>query len=273
MALVGHWKLDESSGLVAVDSSGNGNNGALENMSGSQWVTGRNGGHALDFTGIDDAVNMGDPSILRPTDITISTWIRVATPPVSGIHYIIDHYTFSQGYNFNIHSDGSGRFQFLFGCAPGYDYRSSTSNVANNQWHFLTGTYASSGDQRLRVYVDGAIENTGPALGYPISYSSTNFYLGNWSTHARGLFGILDDVRIYNTRLTDGEVLDLYNSYGPLLCWNYKARYKGTNRLYTANGSGKFPSELRVPSSVDISSGYMMDEGKLIDPRQYRIRS
>ena len=39
----------------------------------------------------------------------------------------------------------------------------------------------------------------------------------------------------------------------------------------TANGSGKFPRELKIPGSVDISSGIMMDEGKLINPNQYKI--
>ena len=38
-----------------------------------------------------------------------------------------------------------------------------------------------------------------------------------------------------------------------------------------SDGSGKFPSQLKVPGSVDISSGIMMDEGKLINPNQYKI--
>lgn len=57
----------------------------------------------------------------------------------------------------------------------------------------------------------------------------------------------------------------------PLLCWNYRANYKGSNRMFTANGGGKFPSELLVPSSVDVSSGIMVDEGKFIEPTLYKI--
>ena len=85
--------------------------------------------------------------------------------------------------------------------------------------------------------------------------------------------GKVDEVRFFNYVLTQSEITNLFNNNGwsPLLCWNYKARYKNSDRFYTANGSGKFPSQLKIPGSVDISSGIMMDEGKLINPNQYKI--
>jgi hypothetical protein len=59
----------------------------------------------------------------------------------------------------------------------------------------------------------------------------------------------------------------------PILCWNYRARYKDSNRMYAVRGAGKFPRELRVPSNVDISTGCMMDKGQLINPDQFKVRS
>jgi len=50
--LVGFWKLDENSGVSAVDSSGYGNNGILV---GATWTGGKSGS-ALDFDGVDDYV-------------------------------------------------------------------------------------------------------------------------------------------------------------------------------------------------------------------------
>jgi len=43
--LVAHWQFDETSGSVANDASGNGNNGTLKGD--PQWVTGRIGGAIL----------------------------------------------------------------------------------------------------------------------------------------------------------------------------------------------------------------------------------
>ena len=55
--LVGWWKFDETSGIVAYDSSGNGHDGNLTN--GPTWTTGKIGG-ALSFDGFDDLVTLGN---------------------------------------------------------------------------------------------------------------------------------------------------------------------------------------------------------------------
>ncbi|MFB0555414.1 MAG: hypothetical protein ACETWQ_19080 [Phycisphaerae bacterium] len=47
--LVAHWKLDDGSGTIAIDSSGNSHDGTL--LLDPQWVAGKYGG-ALEFAGI-----------------------------------------------------------------------------------------------------------------------------------------------------------------------------------------------------------------------------
>jgi hypothetical protein len=62
--LVGYWSFDEGSGNIARDYSGNGNNGTLYNFNftaTSGWVDGKVG-KALSFDGVDDYVNVGNPS-------------------------------------------------------------------------------------------------------------------------------------------------------------------------------------------------------------------
>ena len=58
-SLVGWWKLDETSGLIATDISGSGNDGTLMNMGGEEWTTGVING-ALDMDGTDDYVDLGN---------------------------------------------------------------------------------------------------------------------------------------------------------------------------------------------------------------------
>ena len=48
--LVGWWKLDDGAGTTATDSSGNGNDGTLTNMAGTEWTSGVKSG-ALNLTG------------------------------------------------------------------------------------------------------------------------------------------------------------------------------------------------------------------------------
>ena len=80
---------------------------------------------------------------------------------------------------------------------------------------------------------------------------------------------------LYRTRIQHGHGPDrgAYEYQWPALCWNYRARYKNSNRLYTTRGSGPFPRELKVPSNVDVSSGCMMDKGQLINPDQFKVKS
>ncbi len=70
--LVGWWKFDETSGIVAYDSSGNGHDGNLTN--GPTWTNGKIGG-ALSFDGFDDLVTLGNVTggLL---DLTLSAWVK-----------------------------------------------------------------------------------------------------------------------------------------------------------------------------------------------------
>jgi hypothetical protein len=70
--LAGYWNLNESSGLVAHDTSGLGNDGSLTGMAGDEWTQGVVGG-ALQFDGVDDQVNVGSVgSSIR----TFSFWVN-----------------------------------------------------------------------------------------------------------------------------------------------------------------------------------------------------
>ncbi len=77
--LVGYWKLDETGGTSASDSSGNENIGMLTNMDpATSWVAGKVGG-ALDFDGFNDYVQVADSASFDiASGITISAWINPA---------------------------------------------------------------------------------------------------------------------------------------------------------------------------------------------------
>ena len=72
--LVGWWEFDEVSGMVANDSSGNGNDGNL--MNGPTWSIGKIGG-ALSFDGVDDFVFLGNPSEIGLSgNQSFSMWLK-----------------------------------------------------------------------------------------------------------------------------------------------------------------------------------------------------
>jgi hypothetical protein len=145
----------------------------------------------------------------------------------------------------------------------------------DTNWHQLCFIFPVNAGNMV-TYLDGQQIISTPK-GYKELGSSayTVFMQVGWGFGASTTWykGKIDQIQLFNDYLLSPvEVLDLYEEgVGPLLCWNYKARYKNSSRMFVANGGGKYPSELRVPSSVDISTGMMIDEGKLIDNNQFKI--
>jgi len=75
-AVIAHWTFNEESGNVALDSSGNGNHGAI--AGGAAYVS-TPGLSGISLDGVDDMVNFGQPALLDWTDEarTIECWVAI----------------------------------------------------------------------------------------------------------------------------------------------------------------------------------------------------
>ena len=203
--LVGWWKLDETSGLTAADSSGNGNDGNLVNMVGDEWTTGHING-ALEFAGSnDDGVDCGNDSIFDITnEITLSAWVKTNDCGNSDHNPYIVKGDYSYGLK---HTDtnelefyikGDGDTWYL----PHY----AVDGSFNGTWHHLAGTYDGS---QVKLYVDGVLEDTEDFVG-SIETDTTHLYIGEEIERTYRYYdGVIDDVRIYNRALSAHEVAQL----------------------------------------------------------------
>jgi hypothetical protein len=77
--LIAHWQFDETSGSIAHDASGNGNDGTLKGD--PQWVSGRIGG-AIEFDGVDDYVDVGSVGISGTVQRTMAGWVKASTTDI-----------------------------------------------------------------------------------------------------------------------------------------------------------------------------------------------
>jgi hypothetical protein len=212
--LIGYWKFEEGSGNVVLDSSDNGNNGTIY---GATWVIGKIDG-ALNFDGTDDYVSIPSFTLPSLTSLTVAAWIN---SPLSQIGYI-----FYNGENgeFVLHNgerpfDGSvsGRYPNLASFsvklqdASIWDVYSTT--LTPNTWHHVVGVWTKG--VSLRIYVDGVLagENDiipneylfNPGLGYIAT-------VGRYYIPEPDYFqGSIDEIRIYNRALTNGEIETLYS--------------------------------------------------------------
>src|SRR3989338_10335151 len=84
--LVWYWKLDENSGSIVADSSGNGNTGTL--IGGAAWLSGYTNSD-VNFDGADDMVTVADNVAFDPAIVSVSAWVNPTS--VIATQQIITH--------------------------------------------------------------------------------------------------------------------------------------------------------------------------------------
>lgn len=200
--LVGYWPMDEGSGNVAYDSSGNGDNGTWNGSTtnGTYYSGGIVGSYAGDFNGSNDYVNAGAPSILSPPNFTVSLWIY----PESFANYsVLVQDGNSSGWAFVFLS--SSAHLRLAGLTGGWSI--SGNGLPLNTWSFVTATY-SAGTGML--YQNG-IQTTSGSSG-TIGVPNGSFSVGDSYNGSESSDGLIDDVRIYSRAISPAEVMAIYNA-------------------------------------------------------------
>jgi hypothetical protein len=222
---VGWWKLDETSGTAAADSSGSGNNGTLVNMtSPSCWVTGQIG-NALVFDGLDDYVNLGTNSSLNfgsSKPFTIAAWVK--TTEDYGL--IVSFRSSTDGgpvIDLSVGYEGAtadpGKAMILVrqdGGSGGYAHVKSGTSVKDGQWHHVAAVRGSG--STIELFLDGVSQGTSSGSESGGAITTNLRAIGSerrWVSDSYGtsdqryLVGTIDDVRIYNRALTAAEIAQL----------------------------------------------------------------
>lgn len=241
--LIGRWKFDEGTGTVALDDSPNGFDGTFKTGAATwgagfpTWTTDRHGdaGKAIAF---DDGANIEVPynSQLNPASMTISVWVNAAEVRADNRFIGLQSWI---GYKFQLQTENSPFFSAGF--AGGTYDKSAETTLPIDEWHHLVVTF---GDGETIFYIDGDLAKTWSDTPNPmvsIADKPYNLVFGqdfptdkysagdgaNFNTvgHADyhviplawgGYFhGSIDDIRIYKTPLTAGQVTSIYNNEKP----------------------------------------------------------
>lgn len=225
-APVGHWKFDECQGATAYDSSGNRINGTISfGASGNtavgtcgsgttteMWDDGTSGKYnsSLGFDGTNDYVQMSDTSLLKPTTLTISAWVKptnfTCTGADTNCQIFAKYGGDNTGYQLLVNSSG---------VVAGYLYNgvintnvSSTRPLAVNTWQLVTLTWDGTD---AKLYINGIHNNTDTGA-ITLTHNTTAPTIGKASWYSGNYFnGLIDDVRVYSYPLSPAQVRLLYN--------------------------------------------------------------
>ncbi len=202
-SLVGWWKLDETSGLTAADSSLFGNDGILTS---GEWTNGVVGG-ALEFDGTVGYVSVPSSSSLQLTNaLTIAGWIKANSWDSGNDVDPIARKGEGNPNNYQLAVvDGRATF-YLDGGEADDDGFVGNTPLNTDQWYHIAATWDGVA---VRIYVDGVVDNDpSDSRVDAIGTDTRPFYLGGRS--GADLFeGTLDDVRLYNRALSEAEIKSL----------------------------------------------------------------
>lgn len=197
---VGWWKLNEGSGIVAIDSSANGNNGSLVNAPAYSTTVPPlvvPPAFSLNLVSADSQyVNVPDaPAIRLPgTGFSISFWVKTS----------VSNAIIIEKYNGNI---GDASYQIYQPPTGGWYLHSgtgtvdATTNIADGNWHNLVATFDGT---TAKMYTDGNLEGSGSfSLG---GYDAEPLTLGARASGEFGMTGLLSWVQFFDSPLTQAQV-------------------------------------------------------------------
>ncbi len=200
--LVGHWTLDEGSGTVAKDSSGNGNNGALD---GAQWVAGVQGG-ALQFDG-SSSVDCGNaPQLALTQALSLTLWVNPAN--LTGDRAFAGRSAADGGYAFKS-LDTHLRFT-----TPGImDHDGDNSLLQFDTWQHVAVTFVPGQDAGCVFYINGIATDTLNSSALAAGAGPFEIGHNHWN---QWCLGMIDEVRVYDRVLSAEEVAALAGHTNPL---------------------------------------------------------
>jgi beta-galactosidase len=199
--LLAWWKMDETSGTNAADSSGN---GLMANITGATFTTGTIS-NALHFNGLGNVAKFASPDAGQ---ITVAAWARADAPGNSAFPRVVE----MPGYRlfFRFDNQGSNGFDFAtFTSTQNGDWFSGQNTISTGAWYHVTASYDRSSLTNVpTLYVNGNKLSPGiitsPVGTTPVN--TGNGYIGNRAASDRAWSGSIDDLRIYNRLLSDAEV-------------------------------------------------------------------
>ncbi len=215
------WHMGEESGATAHDATANGNDMTLV---GAGWTSHGAQGSALQFDNTSYAKMAPTPSLTLTTGVSVEAWFKWTVDPATGSSWACIYCQGEQEFEL-MHSGpakpltpNNGAFEFAL--RTDVERRFAWSDVVpvSGKWYHVVGTWSAASEE-LRLYVNGALENSTHINGSLINDAARDFVIGGrhngGAVYDRLFEGVIDEVNVYDRALTATEVAMRYIATKP----------------------------------------------------------
>jgi hypothetical protein len=205
--LMGHWKLDETSGTTAADSSGFGRNMTVVGTATWNTMGAVDGALQLNGSTRAEVTNlMGSPA-----NATISAWANLTAADSGGAEVV------SLGDYFVIRLNEGANSKAFFYNGSSWVSASTSQTFTNAGWHHFAAVF-NDYQNTCKFYVDGAeVASVSTTVTIPYTGLGTKTVIGahgnNGSTF--DFTGRIDDVRVYSRALCPSDIQSLFDGGNP----------------------------------------------------------
>jgi len=204
-SLVLALNFNEGAGAVANDSSGLGNKASI---TGAAWTPEGAFGGGLVFNGTSSIVTVAASPSLNVAQVTVEAWVQPAD--INGWRNVLLKQlskSTASGLSYALYANSDtdgGAGAYIRPSGMSSDQRANdVTTISVGEWHHLAATYNGSA---LKLYVDGNLVAT-PKAATPLSTGAFPLFIGGNPLWGEFFKGTIDEVRVYNRALTDGEIL------------------------------------------------------------------
>ncbi len=240
--LVGHWRFAEGAG-AAADSTAFANNAALSGS--ASWTNNGLGDVALYCNGAG-GIAATTTAFSPPSVGTVAFWMR-ASGPLSAQTRL-----FGLGGDWEARQAVDGTISFDLGASPFVGNEPFKTDVVdeNNRWYHIAVTFDAN-DESYKVFVDGELQASGTSPVNLIPQSPAILSFGTRTGSSEYWKGALRDFRVYNRKLSQAEVYELYGLVG----W-YKLNETSGSVAADSTGLGRDGVYVGMPTLGATSNGY-----------------
>tara|TARA_R100001591_G_scaffold161_1_gene309 strand:+ start:178 stop:2091 length:1914 start_codon:yes stop_codon:yes gene_type:complete len=202
--------------------------------------------HSVDFDGVDDFIQLGEP--ISYTQHTISTWVKITN---SGSSKTIFDSRDSANDGIRLRTDSSENIIYRVN-----DSALTSTNSYVDEWVHIVGTYDGT---TQKLYINGSLDQSATTTQEVSVTTNAKIGARNFDDRALEFLGKIDELAIFDRALEEEEVTKIYRiKYGANLVQN--GRFDELGSELVTNGDFATDSDW----NNNVGNDWQISNGKLI---------